>query len=126
MGSHLLTDQGGQPFELRTALVFVGLQEGLVSDAHGADVELLHSDVTAHCRQGAQSRSLQTGLQHVPPSKHNFKVCTFHCAAGNSKLSFCNKFRCFGFCFLLDDITSCFKPNVIKTISVEFFFPFLL
>lgn len=47
---YLPIDQWGQPCELSTVLVLIVWEEGLVADAHGADVELLHSDITANCR----------------------------------------------------------------------------
>ena len=46
--AHLLVDQCGQVHKLRTFGVFEGRQETLVADAHGADVDPLHSDITAH------------------------------------------------------------------------------
>lgn len=48
LSSHLLIDQRGQVGKLRAVGVFIGRQEALVIDAHGADIKFPHSDITAY------------------------------------------------------------------------------
>lgn len=45
--SYLLTDQRSQLIKLGAAGIFIGRYERLITDAHGADIKLLQSDISA-------------------------------------------------------------------------------
>lgn len=46
--SYLLADLRSQVTKLGTVRILIGLKERLVTDAHGANIKLLHSDVPAY------------------------------------------------------------------------------
>lgn len=74
--AHLLADQWGQVYKLRTFGVFEGLQETLVADAHGADVDPLRSDITAHWRQNTNILKHSDRKQEV--GSRWTRCCSFH------------------------------------------------